>query len=177
MNPGRSVTLALLAAATFGAVCATALTRPASAAPPADYHDAVGALWSRSLPDPHGASQPLAQYRGRAVVLNFWASWCGPCVKEMPALSDLQRRYAPKGVQFIGIGIDSAPNVTQFLGKVKVDYPIYVAGFAGTDIARQFGNAAGGLPFTVVIDKTGRVRYTKLGTIDAATLSAQLNLL
>jgi thiol-disulfide isomerase/thioredoxin len=95
----------------------------------------------------------------------------------MPALSDLQRRYAQKGVQFVGIGIDSAQNVTQFLEKVKVDYPIYVAGFGGTDIARLFGNTTGGLPFTVLIDKTGRVRYTKLGEIDAATLGAQLNLL
>jgi thiol-disulfide isomerase/thioredoxin len=189
MNPGRSVTLALLTAALLGAICAIALTRPAAAAPPSGYspaaaaatpsgyNDAVGALWNRSLPDTHGASQPLAQYRGRIVVLNFWASWCGPCVKEMPALSDLQRRYAQKGVQFVGIGIDSAPNVTHFLEKVKVDYPIYVAGFGGADIARQFGNTTGGLPFTVVIDKTGRVRYTKLGEIDAATLSAQLNLL
>jgi thiol-disulfide isomerase/thioredoxin len=169
--------MALLTAASLSAVCIAALTRPASAAPPSDYHDAVGTLWSRSLPDTSGTSQPLAQYRGRTVVLNFWASWCGPCVKEMPALSDLQRRYAQKGVQFVGIGIDSAQNVTQFLEKVKVDYPIYVAGFGGTDIARLFGNTTGGLPFTVLIDKTGRVRYTKLGEIDAATLGAQLNLL
>ncbi|MCG1053674.1 TlpA family protein disulfide reductase [Mycetohabitans sp. B5] len=149
-----------------------------TAAPPYTAHDdAVRALFASSLPDPAGQPQPLAQYRGKITVVNFWASWCAPCVKEMPALSGLQRRYADKGVRFVGIGVDSARNISQFLSKVTIGYPVYVAGFSGAHLARQFGNQAGGLPFTVVIDKAGHVRYLKLGEIDAARLSMELDAL
>lgn len=147
-------------------------------APPYTAHDdAVRALLASSLPDPAGQPQSLAQYRGKVTVVNFWASWCAPCVKEIPALSALQRRYANKGVRFVGIGVDSARNVSQFLSKLTIGYPVYVAGFGGADLARQFGNQAGGLPFTVVIDKAGHVRYLKLGEIDATRLSTELDAL
>jgi thiol-disulfide isomerase/thioredoxin len=83
----------------------------------------------------------------------------------MPTLADLSRRYAGTGVQFIGIGVDSNQNVETFLRKVPVDYPIFVSGFGGADLAREFGNTEGALPFTVVIDANGAVRSTKLGEI------------
>jgi thiol-disulfide isomerase/thioredoxin len=127
--------------------------------------DAVAALWRASLTDVAGKPHGLDAYKGRVLVVNFWASWCGPCVREMPALADLSRQYAGKGVQFVGIGVDSEQNVQSFLQKVPVDYPIFVSGFGGADLAREFGNAAGGLPFTVVIDANGAVRSTKLGEI------------
>jgi thiol-disulfide isomerase/thioredoxin len=169
----RTVGLAVFIAFEFGAATPPALAASAYAA----YDGAVQTLYKTSLPDAAGAQQSLGQYRGKPVVVNFWASWCAPCVKEMPALSGLQRQYAKKGVAFVGIGVDSAKNVSQFLSKVKVDYSIYVAGFGGADLARQFGNNAGGLPFTIVIDKAGHVRYTKLGEIDPAALGATLNAL
>ncbi|MCG1046190.1 TlpA family protein disulfide reductase [Mycetohabitans rhizoxinica] len=155
----------------------TAQSAYATVPPYAAHDDAVRALFASSLPDPVGQLQPLAQYRGKVTVVNFWASWCAPCVKEMPALSGLQRRYADKGVRFVGIGVDSARNISQFLSKVTIGYPVYVAGFGGADLARQFGNQAGGLPFTVVIDKAGHVRYSKLGEIDVARLSMELDAL
>lgn len=139
--------------------------------------NAVGQLWSAAVTNTDGKPQSLAAYRGRPVVVNFWASWCGPCVAEMPELSALQREYAKKGIQFVGLGVDSATNVKAFLQKVKVEYPVYIAGFGGADLARAFGNQAGGLPFTVVIDAKGTVRSTKLGQIKPDELRHTLDAL
>jgi len=93
----------------------------------------------------------------------------------MPTLSAMQRDYAKKGVTFIGLGVDSEKNVNDFLQKVPVGYPVYVTGFGGADLARSFGNSAGGLPFTVVIDAKGQVRSTKLGEVDVAELKHTLD--
>jgi thiol-disulfide isomerase/thioredoxin len=142
----------------------------ASAAP-----DAVAELWQAPLRDVTGKPHGLAAYKGHVLVVNFWASWCGPCVREMPLLTDLSRQYAGKGVQFVGIGVDSEQNVQSFLRKVPVGYPIFVSGFGGADLARNFGNAAGGLPFTVVIDANGAVRSTKLGEVSPEELRHTLD--
>ncbi len=137
---------------------------------------AVAALWRAPLTDLAGKPRELGgSYQGRVLVVNFWASWCGPCVREMPALADLSRQYASKGVQFVGIGVDSEQNVQAFLRKVPVDYPIFISGFGGADLARSFGNTAGGLPFTVVIDANGAVRSTKLGEITPDDLRRTLD--
>jgi thiol-disulfide isomerase/thioredoxin len=127
--------------------------------------DAVAGLLRAPLTDADGKPRALDGYRGRVLVVNFWASWCGPCVREMPTLAGLAHEYAGKGVTFVGIGVDSASNVQTFLHKVPVDYPVYVSGFGGADLARSFGNVAGGLPFTVVIDANGTVKSTKLGEV------------
>ncbi|CAN7211462.1 TlpA family protein disulfide reductase [Trinickia sp. LjRoot230] len=139
--------------------------------------DAVAQLLAAPLAAPDGKPGGLAAFKGQVLVVNFWASWCGPCVREMPALAGLARQYAGKGVQFIGIGVDSEKNVQSFLHKVPVDYPIYVSGFGGADLARHFGNLAGGLPFTVVIDANGAVRSTKLGEISPNELRRTLDAL
>ncbi|HEY4805534.1 MAG TPA: TlpA disulfide reductase family protein [Paraburkholderia sp.] len=149
----------------------------ADAASVSGNQNAVGQLWSTAVTNPDGKPQSLAIYKGRPIVVNFWASWCGPCVEEMPALSALQREYAKKGIQFVGVGVDSATNIKTFLKKVPVDYPIYIAGFGGADVARAFGNNAGGLPYTVVIDANGAVRATKLGQIKPDELRRTLDAL
>ncbi|QQC63456.1 TlpA family protein disulfide reductase [Paraburkholderia ginsengisoli] len=138
---------------------------------------AVEQLWAAPVTGVDGKPQSLSLHKGHPIVVNFWASWCGPCVEEMPALSQLQREYAKKGIQFVGLGVDSEKNIQTFLQKVKVAYPIYVTGFGGADLARAFGNNAGGLPFTVVIDAKGNVRSTKLGQIDPAALRQTLDAL
>jgi thiol-disulfide isomerase/thioredoxin len=139
--------------------------------------NAVDQLWKTSAPGADGTSQKLDTFKGKPVVINFWASWCGPCVKEMPELSAMQREYQKKGITFIGLGVDSEKNVNDFLKKVPVAYPVYVTGFGGADLARSFGNNAGGLPFTVVIDAKGVVRSTKLGEVNAAELRKTLDAL
>ncbi|MGF6756487.1 TlpA family protein disulfide reductase [Paraburkholderia sp. GAS42] len=139
--------------------------------------NAVNQLWLQNVTNADGKPQSLAMFKGHPVVVNFWASWCGPCVEEMPALSQLHRDYAKKGIQFIGLGVDSEKNVKTFLQKVKVDYPVFVTGFGGADLARAFGNNAGALPYTVVIDAKGNVLSTKLGEIQPAELKRTLDAL
>ncbi len=125
----------------------------------------VNALLSRTMPDAQGTQQALSQWKGRPLLVNFWATWCGPCVKEMPELSRLQASGQYKDLQVIGIGIDSPSNIAQFVTKFKIDYPLYVDGVAGTELSRQFGNAQGGLPFTVLIGADGQVKKTYLGLL------------
>jgi thiol-disulfide isomerase/thioredoxin len=139
--------------------------------------NAVDDLWKAQLQTAAGTQQALASFKGKPVVVNFWASWCGPCVKEMPTLAAMHREYEKRGITFIGLGVDSEKNVNAFLQKVPVDYPIYIAGFGGADLARSFGNNAGALPFTVVIDSKGVIRSTKLGEVDPKELKATLDAL
>lgn len=140
-------------------------------------NEAVASLWSTTLPAPDNTQQALAQFRGKPLVVNFWASWCGPCIAEMPALSALHQRFAAKGVNFVGIAVDTAPNVQAFVHRVNVNYPLVIAGFGGGDLARQFGDEQGALPFTVVIDASGKVRSTTLGQVKPEKLAQTLDAL
>ena len=98
-------------------------------------------------------------------------------MKGQGARDALHKQYSVKGVNFVGIAVDTPQNVQGFVGRVHVDYPLVVAGFGGGDLARQFGDAQGALPFTVVIDATGKVRSTTLGQVQPAKLSAVLDAL
>jgi len=129
-------------------------------------------LWSQVLPDLQGKSHQLSQWRGRPLVVNFWATWCAPCVREMPALQSLSEQHG--GVQFIGIGIDSADNIRAFLEKVPVSYPILVVETGGVDMLRRLGNAQGGLPYTMILNEEGRVKHQILGEIEADDLTRRL---
>jgi len=122
-------------------------------------------LFTLSLPDAKGKSHDLAQWRGKILVVNFWATWCGPCVQEMPELSTLQTESGLKNMQIVGIGIDSAANIAEFSSKYRISYPLYVAGMDGSELTRQFGDLSGSLPFTVLIGPDGEVRKTYLGRL------------
>lgn len=135
---------------------------------------AVDELFAQSMPDPMGGQQALAQWRGKTLVVNFWASWCAPCIEEMPDLSQLHRELSPKGTHVLGIGVDSAENIAQFAAKLAVEYPLVVGGIAANDLARRFGNRSGGLPFTVLIDPSGQVRQTYLGRLKMDVLRRDL---
>jgi thiol-disulfide isomerase/thioredoxin len=133
-------------------------------------------LFSQSLPDLTGKAQPLSQWQGKTLVVNFWASWCAPCVKEMPELSELQRQIQGQGVQIIGIGIDSQEKIREFASKYPVSYPLYVSGMEGIELGRQMGNTKGGLPFTLLLDSHGTVKKTYLGQLDMSELRKDLGL-
>ncbi len=134
-------------------------------------------LWEAELTDLEGEQRTLAKYEGQALVINFWGSWCEPCLQEIPAFVAAQKKYKSKKIQFIGIAVDSAVNVIEFTRIFRMNYPIYIAGFEGTQLARDLGNAQGGLPFTVLIDAEGNVRRTILGKVTAEKLDAELTLL
>lgn len=141
----------------------------------APQSSAVNNLLSQSMPDSNGKPQALAQWKGKALVVNFWATWCNPCVEEMPELSALQPELAPREIHILGIGIDSAQNIAEFSSKYKISYPLFVAGVSGTELSRQFGNTGGGLPFTVLIGRDGKVKKTFLGRLKMKELKMELN--
>lgn len=135
---------------------------------------AVAQLLAQTLPDAQGQPQSLSKWQGKALVVNFWAPWCPPCVQEMPELSALHTEMAAKNIHVIGIGIDTQAHITEFAGKYKISYPLYVAGMGGTELERQMGNPSGGLPFTVLIGADGQIRKTYLGTIKFDQLRADM---
>jgi len=135
-------------------------------------------LFASKLPtvpsQPDGSLKSLDQYRNKVLVVNFWATWCEPCVKEMPELSALQTELAPKKIGFIGIGIDSPEALAEFAQKYKISYPLYVAGMSGTQLSTQLGNKAGGLPFTVILNKSGEIVKTYRGKLDMDKLKQDI---
>jgi len=133
----------------------------------ADARDAAAAraLFALTLPDPGGAQQPLSQWRGQPLIVNFWAPWCAPCVEEMPDLQRVRDEYRSRGLEIIGVGIDSAARIRQFRDDHLISLPLLVAGAEGTSISDQLGNRAGVLPYTVLISAEGRVLERKVGRI------------
>jgi thiol-disulfide isomerase/thioredoxin len=156
-----------LAAAVIGG--AFAWRREAGSGDPA-----VRLLFEQPMAAPDGAPKTLAAYRGRMLVVNFWATWCPPCVDEMPDLERLQAQFGTRA-QIVGIGIDSAKNINEFTKKVPVSYPLLVAGVTGSELSRQLGNTTGGLPFTVLIDANARVHERISGRIKPEALLATVN--
>ena len=125
------------------------------------------AFWSSEFEQPDGAALRLSDFKGRPVVLNFWATWCPPCVEEMPLLDAFFQQNSTKGWQVIGLAIDRPSQVKRFVTEFPVRYPIGLAGLNGSELSRQLGNAQGSLPFTVVFDAAGRVQSQKLGKLSA----------
>ncbi|TDP79352.1 thiol-disulfide isomerase/thioredoxin [Aquabacterium commune] len=150
------------------ATAGTAASAPTDAASaPLIAGDVLQAgFWAQQFDTPAGGSLTLAHLKGKPVLLNFWATWCPPCVKEMPELDRFQSEFASKGWQVLGLAIDGPTPVKEFLAKVPVGFGIGLAGFGGTELAQALGNAAGGLPFSLLIDAQGRVRHRKMGATD-----------
>nr|MBF0684897.1 TlpA family protein disulfide reductase [Pseudomonas sp.] len=159
----------VLAAALAGAVGALAGCKQEKTAAVSSTPD----FFSHALPDTSGVSQPLSQWKGKPLLVNFWATWCAPCVKEMPDLDRLSRQFS--GISFLGIGIDSAENIAQFLQKVPVGYTLLEARADGLDMMRDLGNASGGLPFTVIMSPDGKVLRAFAGQIDPEELARYLH--
>ncbi len=126
--------------------------------------------------DPDGRAQIPGQWRGKVLVVNFWATWCEPCRKEIPALIRVQARNVSKGVQIVGIAVDSADKVRQFAIEYRIGYPLVIGSMAVIDLTRKLGNKAAGLPYTVVLDRSGRVIKTHLGGISEVELESAIRL-
>ncbi|MDH4394594.1 MAG: TlpA disulfide reductase family protein [Limnobacter sp.] len=127
-------------------------------------------LQSYTFNTPDGTSLDLGALEGKITVLNFWATWCPPCVEEMPELDELYTELKTKNIELIGIAVDSPSNVNEFLKKTKVSYPIVLAGLGGTELGKKMGNNQGGLPYTVVLDEKGKVLLAKAGRIQMQTI-------
>ena len=154
---GRRVFVAAMLAAIVIATASGYLFATRRAQPPAPV------LTVLTIETADGRKLSEEAFRGRFVLLNVWATWCPPCVKEMPELDRFHREFSPAGWQVVGLAIDGPTPVKEFLAKVKVGFAIGLAGFGGTELAQTLGNQSGGLPFTVLIDAKGRIRHRKMG--------------
>jgi thiol-disulfide isomerase/thioredoxin len=123
-----------------------------------------------ALPDVAGHATTLAKWHGKVVVLNFWASWCVPCLKEMPMLAAFQREHAQDGAQVVGIAMEQPPSAEAFMKRTSVDYPILIGIDADPVPTTVFGDTAGLLPYSVLVGRDGRILATRLGPVDEALL-------
>ena len=123
----------------------------------------TGGLWTMRFDKPGGGELRMAAFRGKPLLLNFWATWCPPCLKELPLLDRFARHYAGRGWQVVGLAIDSPTPVREFLRRTPLGFPTGLAGFDGTELTMKLGNGAGALPFTAVFDARGRIAQRKLG--------------
>ena len=118
-----------------------------------------------AAPDINGEYQNIKQYDGKLVLLNFWATWCPPCKHEIPAFIDLQNEYGSQGFQIVGLAIDDEEAVAGFIEEIGMNYPTMVVQQAGIELARRYGNDQGVLPYSVLIDRDGRIVYTISGEL------------
>ena len=128
-------------------------------------------LWSSSFDTPAGTRLAMADLRGQKLVLNFWAPWCPPCVREMPALDRFQRNFGPRGWRVVGLAADKLGPVREFLARAPVSFEIGLAGFTGIELSRRLGNEAGGLPFTLLFGRDGALRQRHSGETHYAQLA------
>lgn len=135
----------------------------------------ASALFSLSLPDTSGRQQSLSQWRGKVVVVNFWATWCAPCREEMPEFVRAQREFGPRGLQFVGIAVDEPEKVVQFAKELGLNYPALIGGYGAIELSKTLGNQLSALPFTIVIDRTGAVARTQLGPFKSDKLRSTID--
>jgi thiol-disulfide isomerase/thioredoxin len=127
--------------------------------------DALNAFWAAEFDTPTGESFSVKTLQGRPLVINFWATWCTPCIEEMPLIDAFFRENESKGWQVLGLAIDQPSRVRQFLSQFPVNYKIGLAGLNGTELGKILGNDVGGLPFTVVLSADGQLILRKLGKL------------
>ncbi len=131
-------------------------------------------LFATTLKGLDDRPQPLGQWRGNVLVVNFWATWCAPCREEIPVFIELQRKYAGRGVQFLGIAVDQLERVRPYARDIGINYPVLIGGMEAIDLARSVGDRAGVLPFTLVIDRQGAVAQAMIGIVKPDRLEKML---
>jgi thiol-disulfide isomerase/thioredoxin len=131
-------------------------------------------IYAASIPDLQGRPQPLAQWSTQLLVINFWASWCAPCLEEIPMLVEAQSKYGQRGLQIVGIAADSSLNAGNFAKKLQINYPILVDESGAITFSKRVGNRLGLLPFTIVINPAGEIVMTKLGVFQKVELAELL---
>lgn len=187
MKPSRRLALAVFAGmATLATVALLVYRQLVVASPPSNAippglvaaaklspevtQKAVDSLFSLILPDLAGRPQVIAQWRGKVLVVNYWASWCAPCVREMPVFSRLHEHYAGWGVQFVGIGLDDVEKMQAFAKTTPVSYPLLASDFTSQNSFLEIR----GLPLTLVIARDRQVEMAHLGPLDEAMLEPVL---
>jgi thiol-disulfide isomerase/thioredoxin len=183
MNPGRGLVVAIVlsilaGAATYAVVRGRAADpasagRPETASPASTTREPAASKLADRLPvftlgDLGGRPRTLQDWSGKSLIVNFWATWCAPCRREIPLLKTLQSEHAGEGFQVIGIAVDFRDKVVPYAKEMQIDYPILVGEQDALDAAEAFGVDAIGFPFTVFSDRQGRIVAAHLGELTAA---------
>ena len=132
----------------------------------------TAALFESTMNNPEGKPQSLKQFQNKIIVLNFWATWCAPCVEELPMLDAFFSAEGKSGWQVLGLAVDKPKNVQEFLQKMPLHFPLAVDALQASQWARQLGNLSGGLPFTVALNAAGEVIQRKMGKLSATDLAS-----
>jgi thiol-disulfide isomerase/thioredoxin len=165
------VLVLLLAAGVF----AYRMLAPADESSPAT--SGVPALFAATFLDQDGKAQPLSQWRGKVVVVNFWATWCPPCKEEMPELSAFQQKYANRNVVVLGLSTDDVTKIREFAQQAPVQYPLLAGDFQAMALAESLGNNKGVLPYSVVISPDENIFRTYFGRLDMKKLEQDIKAL
>lgn len=139
--------------------------------PQAVESGAEAQLWAQVLETPDGKPFTMADFKGRPLLLNFWATWCPPCVKELPMLSEFALSQGRHGIQVVGLAVDKSEAVQRFLQRQPVQFPVGISMQGGLSLTRSLGNLQGGLPFTVLFDAKGQIRQRKIGELSSEDLA------
>jgi thiol-disulfide isomerase/thioredoxin len=122
-------------------------------------------FWEQQFGQLDGGMLSMRAFKGRPLVLNFWATWCPPCIEELPLIDNFFMEYKKNGWQVLGLAVDQAAPVTRFLTRSPLSFPVALAGFPGIEVSRSLGNSSGALPFTVVFGSKGDVLHRKMGKL------------
>lgn len=149
---------------------------PEQASEPHDHPATEDVIGERrpafALPTPAGDERSITAFDGKVVVLNFWATWCAPCLEEVPALAATQEALGGRGLQIVGVALDDAGPVREFADEHGINYPLLIGARDAFEVAREYGNARGVLPYTVVIDRNSVIRETHLGALTRPEIEA-----
>lgn len=143
-------------------------------APNSDFSTGV-AIFAATLDDLDGKPVALADYRGKILVLNFWATWCPPCRKEIPDLVEIHNRYGGRGVALVGVAVEEKARVPDFVKANNINYRILLGKDKGIELLQALGNKSAGLPYTVVLDRQGNAVFAKRGALTRERLEQVLD--
>lgn len=132
---------------------------------------AAESFWGLSFDTPDGKSLPMSSFLGKTVLVNFWATWCPPCVEELPLLDYFYQENKDKNIQVVGLAVDQPSAVRTWLQSKPLNFPVGMAGLAGTELSKSLGNQTGGLPFSVVFGASGKLLHRKLGIVSPEDLA------
>lgn len=159
MRPAFIIIIAAVLALGGGIAVRHFLSSPAAQ----DSPSASAPLPDFSFPDASGKVRRGGEWRGKILILNFWATWCPPCREEIPEFITLQKQYGDKGLQFVGIAIEEREPVDEYLQSIAINYPILIGGDDAIALSQQMGNVINAVPFTVVVDREGRIIHRQPG--------------
>jgi thiol-disulfide isomerase/thioredoxin len=137
---------------------------------------AQDALWAMSFDTPDGQPQPMNSFRGKPLLLNFWATWCPPCVEELPLLDAFYQEQKAKGWQVLGLAVDQPSAVRKWLQAKPLSFAVGMAGLSGTELSKSLGNLSGSLPFTAVFGGSGALLHRKTGKVSSEDLAQWIKL-